>query len=82
MRGCVGGTAGHLVRAQVISGAFEQGMRWCAWAGIAAGYCLLVDARLCSFERILPHRKWAQMQDEAELRVKHCIGFGSCSVVY
>ena len=22
------------------------------------------------------------MQDEAELRVKDCIGFGSCSVVY
>ena len=33
---------------QVFSGAFEEAMRWCAWALMEAGYCLLVHARLCS----------------------------------
>ena len=64
------------------SGAFEEAVRWRACAVVAAGYCLLVHARLCSIQRILPHRMCAYMQDEARLSVKHCIEFGSCSVPY
>ena len=67
---------------QVFSGAFEEAMRWCACALMEAGYCVVVHARLCSVQRILPHRMCAKMQDEAHIRVKHCIGYGSCSVVY
>ena len=54
--GCVGGAVCHFVVAQVFSGAFEEAMRWCACGVMEAGYCVLVDARLCSVQRILPHR--------------------------
>ena len=57
-------------------------MSWCACALLEAGFCVLVHARLCSIQHILPHRKCGKKRDEAQLRVKHCIGFGSCSVVY
>ena len=67
---------------QVFSGAFEEAMNWCACALMEAGYCLLVRARLCSVQRILPHRKCGKKRDEAQLRVKLCSGFGSSSVVY
>ena len=72
----------HFVVEQVFSGAFEEAMSWCACALMEAGYCLLVHARLCSILRILPHRKCGKKRDETQLRVKHCIGFGSSSVVY
>ena len=52
-RGCVGGAPFHFVVEEVFSGAFEEAMRWCAWAVMAAGYCLLVHARLSSVQRIL-----------------------------
>ena len=58
-RGSCRWSAVFFVRAQVFSSAFEEAMRWSAWAGMADGYCALVGARLCSFEHILPHRKWA-----------------------
>ena len=45
---------------QVFSGGFEEAMRWCACALMEAGYCLVVHARLCSVQRILPHRKCAK----------------------
>ena len=47
-----------------------------------AGYCLVFHARLYSVQPILPRSMCAQMQDEAQRRVKHCMGFGSCSVVH
>ena len=56
VRGYVGGALCHFVVEQVYSGAFEESMRWCACAVVAARYCLLVHARLCSVQRILPHR--------------------------
>ena len=31
---------------QVLSGPFEEAMRWCAWAVMEAGYCVLGHARL------------------------------------
>ena len=68
--------------AQVFSGAFEEAMRWYACAVMEAGYSLLVYARLCSMERILPRSKCGLMQDEADMRVKDCIGFGSWSAVH
>ena len=68
--------------AQVSSGAFGEAMRWCACAVMEAGYCVLVHARLCSIQRLLAHRKCGKKRDEAQLRVKHCIGFGSSRVVY
>ncbi|CDI83076.1 hypothetical protein EAH_00068280, partial [Eimeria acervulina] len=37
---------------------------------------------LCSVQRILPRSKCGSMQDEAHMRVDHCIVFGSCSVVH
>ena len=67
---------------QAFSGAFEEAMRWCGCAVMEAGYCVLVHARLCRVQRILPHRMCASMQDEAELRVKECIGCLSCSAVH
>ena len=33
---------------QVFSGAFEEAMRWCAWALMESGYCVVVHSRLCS----------------------------------
>ena len=72
----------HFVGGQVYSGALEEAMRCCACALMATGYCVLVHASVCSIQRILPHRKCAEMQDEAQRRVKHCIGFGSCSAVH
>ena len=72
----------HFVVKQVFRGAFEEAMRWCSCALMATGHCLLVHARLCSIQHILPHRKCGKKRDEAQLRVKHCIGFGSSSVVY
>ena len=80
--GCACGAVCHFVVEQIFGGGFEEAMRWCACAWMAAGYCLLVHARLCSVQRILPRRMCAQMQDEAHLRVKDCTGFGSCNVVY
>ena len=68
----------HFVRAQVFSGAFEQSMSWGACAVMETRYCVLVHARVCSVQRILPHRTCAKMQEEAQRRVEHCIGFGSC----
>ena len=44
---------------QVFSGAFDEAMRWCACGVIAAGYCLVFHARLCSVPCILPHRRCA-----------------------
>ena len=46
----------HFAVEQVLSGAFEDAMRWCAWAVMEAGYSVLVHVRLCSVQRILPHR--------------------------
>ena len=42
---------------QVFSCGFEEGMRWCAGAVMEAEYCLLVHARLCSVQGMLP-RRW------------------------
>ena len=67
---------------QVFSGEFEEGTSWCVCGVMEAGYCLVFHARLCSVQRMSPNRMCAQMQDEAQRRVEHCIGFGSCSVVY
>ena len=67
---------------QVFSGGVEEAMGRCAFALMEAGYCVLVHARQCSVQRILPRRECAKMQDEAHLRVKRCIGLGRCSVVY
>ena len=72
----------HFVVEQVFSGALDEAMSWCTWALMEAGYCVVVHARLCSVQRILPNRKCALMQYEAQLCVKHCIGFGSCSPVH
>ena len=44
---------------QVFSCAFEEAMRWCAWPLMEAGYCVLVHARQCSVQRILPRSKCA-----------------------
>ena len=49
----------HFVVEQIFSGAFEEAMRWYALALMVAGYCVLVHGRLCSVQRILPHRKCA-----------------------
>ena len=57
--GCVGGTLCHFVVEQEFSGAFEEAMRWCAWELMEAGCCVLVHARLCSVQLILPRRKCA-----------------------
>ena len=57
VRGCVCGAVCHFVVEQVFSGAFEAAMRWCACALMEAGYCVLVHARVCSVQRILP-RSW------------------------
>ena len=55
-QGLLGGAVCHYVVEQVFSGSFEEAMWWCSCAVMAGGYCLLVDARLCSVQRILPHR--------------------------
>ena len=44
---------------QAFSAAFEEAMRRCGLAVMAAGCCVLVNARLCSVQRIMPHRKCA-----------------------
>ena len=67
----------HFVREEVFRGAFEKAMHWCAYAVIEAAYCLLVHGRLCNVRRKLLHRMCAYMQDEAHVRVKHCVGLGS-----
>ena len=54
---CKWSTVCHFVVEQVFSRGFEEAMRWCAWALMEAGYCVLVDARLCSVQRILPRSK-------------------------
>ena len=72
----------HFVVEQVYSGAFEESMRWCACAVMAAGYSLLVHARLCSVQRILPNIRSRRMRDQAQLRVSPCTGFGICSAVH
>ena len=61
----------HFVCEEVLSGAFEEVLRWWAWAVRLAGYSVLVHGRLCGW-----------MQHEAERRVKHCIGFSSWRVVH
>ena len=55
----------HFVVEQVFSGAFKEAMRWCACVVMEAGYCVLVHARLCSVQRILPRSKCAKFQDQA-----------------
>ena len=75
-------TACHFVVEQAFRGAFEEAMSWCACAAMEAGYCVLVHVRLCSVQRILPRSKCAEFQDQAQLCVKHCIEFGSCSAVH
>ena len=57
-------------------------MHWYACAPVAAGYCVLVHARVCSVQRILPHSWCGLMQDVAHRRVKHSNGFGNCIVVF
>ena len=49
----------HFVVELVFSSAFEEAMRWCACALLVAGYCVLVQSRLCSVQRILPH-SWCE----------------------
>ena len=61
--GCACGAVCHFVLEQVFSGASEESIHWCACGVMAAGYCLVVHARLCSVQRILPHRWCGQMQD-------------------
>ena len=58
-RSGVGGAVCHFVCEEVFSGAFEQAMRWSARALMETRYDLVVDARLCSVERILAHRRCA-----------------------
>ena len=74
----------HFVCEAVFSGAFEESMRWLAWACdvMEAGYCLLVHCRLPIVQRILQRSWCGYVQAEADMRVKNCIGFGSCSVVH
>ena len=81
-RGCVGLALCHFAPEQVSSDAFEQAMRSRACAVMEAAYCSLVHARLCSVQRTLPRRGCAYIQDFGQLRVRHCSGSGSCSVVY
>ena len=50
---CVGGGVCHLVREDLFIGAFEEAMRWCAWALTEPGYCVLVHGRLPMVQRIL-----------------------------
>ena len=59
VRSCVCGAVCHFVVEQVLSSAFEEAMRWCASMVMAAGCCVLVHARVCSVQRILPHRECA-----------------------
>ena len=82
VRCCVGGAVCHFVVEQVFSGAFEEAIRWCGCGVMETGHSFVVHARLCSVQRMSPNRMCAQMQDEAQRRVEHCIGFGSCSVAY
>ena len=50
---------------QIFSAAFQEAIRRCGLGVMAAGYCVLVDARLCSVQRILPRRMCGLIQDEA-----------------
>ena len=59
VRGCVSEAVCHLVVEQAFSGWFAQAMRWCACALMKAGHCVVVRARLCTIQRILPHRRCA-----------------------
>ena len=52
-------SVGCLVVGRVFSGAFKETMLWCACLVIGAGYCLVVHARLCSAQRILPRSECA-----------------------
>ena len=63
----------HCAVEQVFSGGFEEAMRWCVCALMEGGYCLLVHARLCSVQRILPNSWCASMQEQPQHCVKHCI---------
>ena len=47
----------HFAVEQVFSGGFEEAMRFCACAVVAAGYCVLVRARVCDVQRVLPRSK-------------------------
>ena len=82
MRGCVGGAVCHFVVEQIFSGGFDEAMGWCACALVEAGYCLVVHARLCSVQGILPRSWCALMHDQVHTRVKDWIGFGSWSAVH
>ena len=57
VRDCVCGAVCHFVVEPVFSGGFEEAMRWCAFELMETGYCVVVDARLCSVQRIFP-RSW------------------------
>ena len=59
VRGCVFGAVCHFVAEQVFSVAYEHVMCWSACRVMEAEYCLLVHARLCSVQRILP-RSWCE----------------------
>ena len=59
-RGSAGRALCHFVREQVFSGVFEQAICCHECAGMTAGYCVMVHARLCSVQRLLPHRKCAK----------------------
>ena len=47
----------HFVVEQVLSFAFKEAMRWYAWAVVETGYFVLLHARVCSVQRILPRRE-------------------------
>ena len=49
----------HFMVEQVFGGAFEEAMRWYAFALMKGGNSLLVQSRLCIVQRILPLRRCA-----------------------
>ena len=57
VRGCVAGAVCEFVVEQVFSDEFEEAMRWCACAVDQTGDSVVVHARLCSVQRILPRRE-------------------------
>ena len=57
VRGCVCGAVCHFVVEQALSSAFEEAMRWYAWAVVETGYFVLLHARVCSVQRILPRKE-------------------------
>ena len=57
--GCVCGALCHFVVEHVSSGGFQEAIGLFACAAVAPGYCLVVHARLCSVQCILPNRMCA-----------------------